>query len=156
MPESPPEPVEWTPQEIPALLIGIAARQLARINEERLRPLGLAVAQIPVVVALKDGGAISQKELARMAGVEQPSMAQLLARMERDGLIARAPNPDDGRSSLISLTPKAMASLDTGRRALLAGDADAIRDMSAEEVDLLKQLLRRVIANLSSQAEPGP
>ncbi|WP_213982104.1 MarR family transcriptional regulator [Sphingomonas sp. dw_22] len=155
MPDTPP-PVEWTPHEIPALLIGIAARQLARINEERLRPLGLAIAQIPVVVALKDGAAIPQKELARIAGVEQPSMAQLLARMERDGLIARAPNPDDGRSSLVSLTPKAMAQLDPGRRMLLAGNADALRGMTPAEVESFTALLQRVIANLSPQAEPGP
>ena len=31
-------------------------------------------------------------------------MAQMLVRMERDGLIRRAPDPADGRSSLVSLT----------------------------------------------------
>src|SRR6218665_458977 len=102
----PDAPVDWTPEEIPALLIGIAARQLARINEERLKSIGLAIAQIPAVVALKNGEALSQKALAQIAGVEQPSMAHLLARMERDGLIARRANPEDGRSSLFSLTPK--------------------------------------------------
>jgi DNA-binding MarR family transcriptional regulator len=148
--------VEWNPHDLPALLIGIAARQLSRINDERLRKIGLAVAQIPVVVALKDGAAISQKELARLAGVEQPSMAQLLARMERDGLIERRPNPDDGRSSLISLTQRALDQLDPGRRVILEGNTDALRGMDASEVETLTRLLRRVIANLSDQAAPGP
>lgn len=148
--------IDWNPQDLPALLIGIAARQLSRISDERLRKLGLAVAQIPVIVALKDGAEVSQKELARLAGVEQPSMAQLLARMERDGLITRRSNPDDGRSSLISLTQRAVGLLDPGRHALLEGNADALRGMSESEVEMLTRLLRRVISNLSDQATPSP
>jgi MarR family transcriptional regulator, transcriptional regulator for hemolysin len=146
---------DWNPTDLPALLIAIAARQLSRINDERLRKLGLAVAQIPVLAALKDGAAIPQKELARLAGVEQPSMAQLLTRMERDGLIERRPNPDDGRSSLISLTPRALDQLDPGRQALLEGNADALRGMDAGDIETLTRLLKRVIANLSDQAAPG-
>lgn len=157
MPETPSEPpVDWTPEEIPALLIGIAARQLARINEERLKPIGLAIAQIPVVVALKNGESLSQKALAQIAGVEQPSMAQLLTRMERDGLVARRANPEDGRSSLFSLTPKARERLDPGRRVLLEGNADALRGMSAADASALTRLLHQVIRNLSDQAEPTP
>jgi MarR family transcriptional regulator for hemolysin len=33
----------------------------------------------------------------RRESIEQPSMTELLARMERDGMIERTPNPDDGR-----------------------------------------------------------
>nr|WP_275410201.1 MarR family transcriptional regulator [Streptomyces sp. SID14478] len=75
------------------------------------------------MAALAQGGAMSQKELARLARIEQPSMAQLLARMERDGLVERAPAPDDRRGSLISLTavaggttpqPRAIACLPIG------------------------------------------
>ena len=48
--------------------------------------------------------ALSQTALARWASVEQPTMANTLNRMERDGLIVRTPDPDDRRSALISLT----------------------------------------------------
>jgi MarR family transcriptional regulator for hemolysin len=56
-----------------------------------------------VLVALQDGRASTQRDLARFAKIEQqPPMAQMLARMKRDGLIQRAPDPADGRSSRIS------------------------------------------------------
>jgi len=57
-----------------------------------------------VLVALQDGRASTQRDLARFAKIEQPPLAQMLARMERDGLIQRKPDPADGRSSRITLT----------------------------------------------------
>ena len=138
----------WKPHEMPVLLIGEAARLLARRQDESLRQVGLRVAQLPVIVALKNGEKLTQKELARLAGVEQPSMAQLLARMERDGLVRREPAPDDGRSSLVSLTPAAVAQLEPGRDVLRQGNSDALRGFSEHEVAQLAGMLRRVLANL--------
>ena len=84
----------------PGHLISLAARGFARLSEARLKPLGFGVGYLPVLVALKNGRAETQRHLARFAKIEQPSMAQMLVRMERDGLIRRAPDPADGRSSL--------------------------------------------------------
>jgi MarR family transcriptional regulator for hemolysin len=72
---------------------------------------GFGVSHLPVLVVLQDGRIGSQRDLARFARIEQPSMAQMLARMERDGLIQRAPDPADGRSRRISLTENALARL---------------------------------------------
>ena len=78
--------VEWNPMKTPGHYISRIARAFARIGDVRLRELGFATAQLPVLTALKDGARLSQTELARWAKVEQPTMAQLLARMERDGM----------------------------------------------------------------------
>lgn len=131
-------------------LISQAARALARLSDARLKGLGLAIGQLPVFVALKDGAQLSQKELARIAGVEQPSMAQLLARMERDGLIHREPDPADGRSSLISLSESATALLAPAREILFQGNREALAGFEPAEIDQLVSLLGRVIANVMS------
>src|ERR1700761_1851151 len=91
----------------PGHLISLAARGFARLSETRLKPLGFGVGHLPVLVALQEGRADTQRDLARFAKIEQPPMAQMLARMERDGLIRRTPDPDDGRSSRITLTERA-------------------------------------------------
>lgn len=111
-----------------------------RGEEARLKPLGFGVGHLPVLIALRDGLASTQRDLARFARVEQPPMAQMLARMERDGLIRRAPDPADGRSSRVSLTRAARARLP---------DAEAAR---------LVALLTRLIANLDrlANAEAAP
>ena len=136
----------------PGHLLNRSARLLARWGDERFRSLGLAVAQMPVLSALKDGHSLTQKELACLARIEQPTMTHLLARMERDGLIQRTPNPDDKRSSLVSLTPQALDKLPEAGAVLRDGNAAALRGFTAEEVAVLSGLLRRVVDNLDPDA----
>jgi DNA-binding MarR family transcriptional regulator len=126
------------------------ARGIARIGDARLRALGFATAQLPVLTALKDGARLSQGELARWAKVEQPTMAQLLSRMERDGIVRREPDPADRRSSLISLTDQARANLPAGREILIRGNADMTKGLSDAEVSTLLSLLERVLANIEA------
>src|ERR1700761_2739894 len=108
----------------PGHLVSLAARGFARLSEARLKPLGFGLGHLPVLVALRDGRASTQRDLARFARVEQPPMAQMLARMERDGLIRRAPDPADGRSSRITLTEVARARLPDAVGVLLEGNRE--------------------------------
>ena len=138
----------------PGHLIGLAARGFARLSEARLKPMGFGVGHLPVLVALRDGRASTQRDLARFARVEQPPMAQMLARMERDGLIRRIPDPADGRSSRITLTEAADARLPDAVVALLRGNREALHGFTDEEAGLLVALLTRLIANLDQIAGP--
>lgn len=134
--------------ETPGHLIGMAARGFARLSEARLKPLGFGVGHLPVLVALRDGRASMQRDLARIAKIEQPPMAQMLARMERDGLIRRTPDPIDRRSSRITLTKSARARLPEAIAVLLQGNRDVLYDFTEKEAGLLIALLTRVVANL--------
>src|SRR5271163_2760191 len=136
----------------PGHLISLAARGFARLSEARLKPLGFGVGHLPVLVALREGRASTQRDLARFAKIEQPPMAQMLARMERDGLIQRTPDPADGRSSRITLTEVAEARLPDAVAALLRGNHEVLRDFTDEEARLLVALLTRLIANLDRVA----
>ena len=144
----------------PGHLISLAARGFARLSEARLRPLGFGVGHLPVLVALRDGRASTQRDLARFARIEQPPMAQMLARMERDGLIQRAPDPADGRSSRITLTEAAEARLPDAIAVLMQGNRDVLRGFTDGEAELLVALVTRLIANLdqvaSVEAPPVP
>jgi DNA-binding MarR family transcriptional regulator len=132
----------------PGHLISLAARGFARLSEARLKPLGFGVGHLPVLIALRDGRANTQRDLARFARTEQPPMAQMLARMERDGLIERVPDPADGRSSRVSLTEKAETRLPNAVATLLQGNRDALSSFTDEEATQLVALLTRLIANL--------
>jgi DNA-binding MarR family transcriptional regulator len=136
----------------PGHLISLAARGFARLSEARLKPLGFGVGHLPVLVALRDGRASTQRDLARFAKIEQPPMAQMLARMERDGLIRRTPDPADGRMSRITLTELAEARLPDAVAVLLRGNQEALRNFTDEEAGLLIALLTRLIVNLDRLA----
>lgn len=134
--------------DTPAPLINMASRALLRLAERQLKPLGFSAGQVPVLYLLRDGGAMPQKELARRVGVEQPSMAQMLARMERDALIRRTPDPHDRRSSLISLTEATLAKLPALHAALQQGRGALLQGFGDDEVTALCGLLRRLNGNL--------
>lgn len=132
----------------PGHLISLVARGFARLSEARLKPLGFGVGYLPVLVVLRDGRAETQRDLARIVRIEQPSMAQMLSRMERDGLIRRTPDPTDGRSSLISLTETALARLPDACATLFQGNVDALEGFTEDETAQLVSLLGRLISNL--------
>ncbi|CAN7591134.1 MarR family winged helix-turn-helix transcriptional regulator [Caulobacter sp. LjRoot300] len=132
----------------PGHLISLAARAFARLSESRLKPLGFGIGHLPVLVALRDGEASTQAELARVARTEQPPMAQMLARMERDGLIERTPDPTDGRRARVTLTDAARTRMPDAVAVLLAGNAQALEGFSEREALQLEKLLKRLIANL--------
>ena len=137
----------------PLKLMGHAHRAFARIVDAPLRELGFAISQLPVLVALKHRQALPQSELARIARVEQPSMAQLLNRMERDGLIDRIPDPNDKRSRLISLSAAASRQLPKGKAVMDAACDIALKGFNQKEIDQLAGLMARINANLQKAAD---
>jgi DNA-binding MarR family transcriptional regulator len=75
-------------------------------------------------------------------------MAETLARMERDGVIQREPNPNDKRGTLISLTRQSRARLPKAKTALIESEREAMAGLSKAEEVLLRDLLERVVRNL--------
>jgi Transcriptional regulators len=126
---------------------------MLRLADAKFRTLGLGVASFPVLSMLRTGEKLSQKDLTRCAHIEQPSMAQLLSRLERDGMIKRSPDPSDGRISLISITRKALGILPEVNAAVDAGNELALAGMSDSEAKMLIDLLQRLIANLEGAAQ---
>lgn len=145
-----PEP---RPSMPPLKLIGHVHRAFQRVADQLLRDQGFALGQLPVLMALKDGRPRSQAELARLANVEQPSMAQLLNRMERDGLVERLPDPEDGRSRLISLTAACRERMPKAKGVMQLLGGEALEGFSAEEEQGLAGLLARLADNVDAMVE---
>jgi DNA-binding MarR family transcriptional regulator len=130
-----------------------AARLFARRIDQRLRNLGVSSGQLPVFFALAGGKRMTQKELARAAAIEQPTMAATLARMERDGLIERTTNPDDGRSALIALTAAAARKARAVREAIDAVNREALAGLGAADAEAFLATLQKVIAALERNGQ---
>jgi DNA-binding MarR family transcriptional regulator len=128
-----------------------AARLFARAIDRKLAALGLSSAYMPVFFALARGESLTQKALAERAAVEQPTMANTLKRMERDGLIVRRADPADRRSALVSLTPAAVGQLDGVRGAGQAVNDTAMAGLAPAEREQYLALLRKVISALDDE-----
>ena len=145
--------IPWEPQAYASFWINHASRLLMRDFEAILRPLGFGMAYLPVAFALAEHGPLLQKDLAGHAHVEQPTMAALLARMERDGLIEREPHPSDRRATSIRLSAKAKRGLPKARTALFEVAQRVTGGFTDAERATFLALLQRAVVNLS--APPG-
>ncbi len=142
----------WSPEGTVSYWVNRAARSLGRHLDEGLRPFGFAMSHLPVLRALGQTRALSQRQLAEAAHVEQPTMTQMLARMERDGVIQREADPDDRRANLISLTRLARARFPRAKAALIEAEHEALAGFSEGEKAQLRGLLQRVVDNVERSA----
>ncbi|RED48092.1 MarR family winged helix-turn-helix transcriptional regulator [Aestuariispira insulae] len=89
--------------------IGII-EQLARTELERLLPDGLKASQFNVLNHLaRLGGEWSLVRLANAFQVTRGAMTNTIQRLEARDLVHVSPDPEDGRSKLVSLTPQGLA-----------------------------------------------
>jgi DNA-binding MarR family transcriptional regulator len=128
-----------------------AARLFAKAIERRLE--GGNSGPMPVFFALQDGRAMTQKALAQMAAVEQPTMANTLARMERDGLVRRTPDPNDRRSAQVSLTPLGLERAKAAFVSAVEVNQLATAALTPDERPLFYDMLHRIIATLDKDGD---
>ncbi len=127
-----------------------AARLFARAIARRLA--GGNSGPMPVFFALQDGGAMTQKALAQLAAVEQPTMANTLNRMERDGLVLRTPDPNDRRSAQVALTPLGRERAKAAFGSAIEVNRIATDALKPEEREVFYDMLRRIIGALERDA----
>jgi DNA-binding MarR family transcriptional regulator len=109
-----------------------------------------SLSQGAVLGRLDREGTMSIGDLAAAERVRPQSMAQTVADLQADGLIARSPDPGDGRRTLVALTEQGLRALQADRRQREGWLARAIaEDLSPAE----RQLLARATALLSRLAD---
>lgn len=109
----------------------------------------LTASQISVLLRLDKDGPATASGLARAEGMRPQSVAPLIAALETAGLVSGAPDPADGRQTLISLTDACRTWLAEGRaarqdwltRRLQARLSPEEQERLAEGVALLRRLV---------------
>ena len=105
------------------------------------------IAQASVLSRLDREGAMTTSALAAAERVRPQSMAQTLAELAASDLIARRPDPDDGRQVLIELTASGRERLGEDRRRREGWLAAALAELTEDEQRTLVAavpLLRRL------------
>jgi DNA-binding MarR family transcriptional regulator len=91
-----------TTPDLAVRLRAAVARTARRLRQQADTPLSPTLqAALGTVV---EHGPLTPSELAERERVQRPTATKLIARLEAEGLVQRAGDPDDGRSSLISIT----------------------------------------------------
>jgi DNA-binding MarR family transcriptional regulator len=100
-----------------AMDIHTLSGKLKRRLREQASAGDLTPSQTSVLSHLDRNGPTTVTALARMEGVRSQSMGATVAALEEAGLVKGAPDPSDGRQTILSLTPACVALFKTGRAA---------------------------------------
>nr|WP_316243067.1 MarR family transcriptional regulator [Jannaschia aquimarina] len=129
------------------------ARLFAQRLHERIRPLGLAPAQFMTLLELWDEDGLTQRDLVDRLDVEQATMANTLARMERDGLIERRAHEADARAKTIHLTRRARDLRGPAEAAAREVNAMAMEGMEAAERERFVVAIGKAVEGLKVGAQ---
>jgi DNA-binding MarR family transcriptional regulator len=89
-------------------------------------------------------------ELAERAQMTKQSMGQLVADMERSGLVERVTDPTDGRARIVRLTDRGWMMHETAGEIVKGLEADWATRLGGQKLDRLRQLLKELIATLDA------
>ena len=135
-------------------LINHVARIFARGLSARIKPLGLTTGTFPALLELWETDGLNQKQLVNRLDIEQATMANTLARMERDGLITRKKDESDGRIQRIWLTQRAKGLRGSAVIAAQDENISALACLSEDEQRQFIALLNKIIkANMQEAAD---
>jgi len=94
---------------------------------------------------------MSQRALADLVGVEGPSMVSMLDRLEREGLVTRAPSPTDRRVKLVHLTEAGAALYKQVKEQANAVRADLLGDIDPAQLQAATALLELLRKRIEEQ-----
>jgi DNA-binding MarR family transcriptional regulator len=107
-----------------------------------------------VLAALKERPEIGQKELTERLGMSKQSLAELLGKLEKNGLIAREPSRSDRRSVTVRLLEKGERAAENLRENTVDG-LGIFDDLEEEELARFSDCLGRIIQRCAETFSGG-
>jgi DNA-binding MarR family transcriptional regulator len=106
----------------------------------QMRPeTSLSLGQMAALGTLDRHGPMTPGDLAAHERVQPPSMTRMVNALEQAGYVSRTPHPSDGRQVVVALTEAGTRVLKEDRRQREAWLAQRLRDLTAQERELLHE-----------------
>lgn len=127
-----------------------------RINES-LKSEDLTKVQFEVMLFLyqseQSNQTVIQRDLENHFRISNPSVSNLISRLELKELVERTPDECDRRRRAVVLSSKGQKLLDSTHREIHAFESAMLEGFSKEELDEGLQFLRRILKNLTDKEE---
>jgi len=128
-----------------------AAIHLLRRAAEDDRAAGLSRARLSALSVVVFRGPLTLGDLAAAEGVRSATMSGIVNGLERDGLVRRRPHGRDRRAVNIESTAAGRRLLDRARTVRIDRVAARLRDLSAEELEVLARAAELLEARFSAR-----
>jgi DNA-binding MarR family transcriptional regulator len=125
----------------------VIARSARRLRQEAGNDLSPSLNS--ALATVERHGPMTPSELAVRERIQRPTVTRILARLEQAGLVARTPDPDDRRSSLVAATAEGralMEELRTRKTAFLARRLERLDPEDRAALERAATILERVLA----------
>jgi DNA-binding MarR family transcriptional regulator len=116
-------------------------------------PFELTKVDFSLLMLLRANPTVSPKQLARALAITAPKLTLLLDRLQQRGMLQRRPNPTDGRSQLVVLTPSGRQLADRAGAAAQPMEDEVRARLSPAEHAMLIELLDK-LARAAPRALP--
>ena len=129
-------------QALASRLLSLAAMRADRIVGEGLATRDARKWHYAVLAALEELGPASQATLSDRAGLYRSDLVAVLNELEEHGHVARAPDPDDKRRNVITITRKGRTQLSRLDELIDKAQDELLAPLSADERKELVRLLK--------------
>ena len=116
-------------------------------------PLGITDADYGMLVSVRRAGApfeVTPTELARLQMMTSGGMTAAIDRLERRGLLARRPNPDDRRGSLVRLTEEGRRVVEAAMELQVDVEHRLVDALTKKERAALVTTLRKLLLSIDT------
>lgn len=120
-------------------------RRILMENADRVSP-GMLPGAYKVFTTIVRREGITLSALAEALVADKGQISRAVRELEKLGLVQRTPDPDDGRSSLLSPTPLGVERLAAARAPQENALVDALEEWPVEEIRSLTRLLHALTA----------
>jgi DNA-binding MarR family transcriptional regulator len=128
---------------------GFLIRRLHQIHVamflEECREFNVTPVQFGVLTVLKDSETSDLVSIARRIGVDRITVADVVRRLERRGLVDRPPNIADKRTKIARITEQGRTFVDAVQPAMIKAQERFVDPLGKEENETLNRLLTRLI-----------
>ena len=115
--------------------------------DEKFKPCGITDATWRTLFYLRqEGSGVKQKELARIMGIEGPSLVRLLDNLSAKGLIIRKTDEEDRRSKSIHLSKAADTLLEELDQLALEARKELLGDIPERDIQICIQVFETILA----------
>ncbi|HEX3363364.1 MAG TPA: MarR family transcriptional regulator [Solirubrobacterales bacterium] len=149
MPRSGSNPSALRLDSLPTWLLSRSSGQAHRLLADAFAAAGARGYHYRVLAALEDLGPASQATVGRRAEMDRSDVVAALNELEADDLVERAPDPDDGRQKIVSITAAGRRHLKKLDEVVASVQDELLAPLSAAERAELVRLLSRIAGRSS-------
>ncbi len=111
-------------QDCIAVRVRLINRAVSTLYDEALRPYGLRISQVNLLVGIASQGEVRPTDLCRALRIEKSTLSRDVELMKRQGWVESAP-PHGGKNQILRLTPQGLHLLEATVPAWEAAQAKA-------------------------------